>query len=322
MTAPRTNAGHDQNNVATLIGVSTTDGITPVPVEVDPTTGQLQVSSTGGGGGGTQYAEDTASTAAEQLMMAGVVRKDTGATLVDTDGDRTELQVDASGNLRINATGNVAGAAADSGNPVKAGGVYNSTRPTYTNGQRTDLQTDTRGSIGVNIFGQDGITTASFEADSADATATSATANNLKVKGRAQVFNGTSWDRQRGDTTGTYVVSKPGTSGGFTTFHLVSAATTNATNIKASAGQVFGWYIYNSNATARKVAFHNTAGSPTAGTSVFFSIVIPSNAGANVFTETGIAFSTGIAITTVTDLTDAGTTAVGASDLIINIFYT
>jgi hypothetical protein len=46
------------------------------------------------------------------------------------------------------------------------------------------------------------------------------------------------------------------------TFHLVSAATTNATNIKASAGTVNGWYIYNSNANARKVAFHNTAGTP------------------------------------------------------------
>lgn len=50
-------------------------------------------------GGGTQYDEDTASAAAEKVTMAGVVRKDTAATLVDTDGDRTELQVDASGRL-------------------------------------------------------------------------------------------------------------------------------------------------------------------------------------------------------------------------------
>jgi hypothetical protein len=35
----------------------------------------------------------------------------------------------------------------------------------------------------------------------------------------------------------------------------------------------------------------------------------------------GLAFATGIAITTVTDLTDAGTTAVGASDLVINLWY-
>jgi hypothetical protein len=44
-TAPR-----DANRVPTLLGVSTADGITPVPVEVNPSTGQLQV-NTGAGGG-------------------------------------------------------------------------------------------------------------------------------------------------------------------------------------------------------------------------------------------------------------------------------
>jgi len=111
------------------------------------------------------------------------------------------------------------------------------------------------------------------------------------------------------------------TSGGDTVFYLVSAATTNATNIKASQGEVTGWYIYNSNASARKVAFHNTAGTPTAGSSVYFAIVIPGLAAANVSFPTGIAFSTGIAITTVTGLTTADATAVGLNDLIINIYY-
>jgi hypothetical protein len=113
----------------------------------------------------------------------------------------------------------------------------------------------------------------------------------------------------------------PQTANGLSIFHLVSAATTNATNIKASAGQVYGWYVYNSNAAARKLVFHNTAGTPTAGASVIFAIVIPPSSAANVEFTMGLAFATGIAITTVTDLTDAGATAVGASDLIINVFY-
>ena len=58
-----------------------------------------------GGAGGTQYDEDTATTAADKLTMAGVVRKDTAATLVDTDGDRTQLQVDAVGRLHVNGSG-------------------------------------------------------------------------------------------------------------------------------------------------------------------------------------------------------------------------
>lgn len=132
------------------------------------------------------------------------------------------------------------------------------------------------------------------------------------------------WTVQPGNTANTtpWLASlRPGTSGGLSIFHLVSAATTNATNLKASAGQVFGWYIYNSNAAARKVVFHNTAGTPTAGASVIFAIMIPPSSAANVFTDAGIAFATGIAITTVTDLTDAGSTAVALNDLIINIFY-
>jgi hypothetical protein len=122
--------------------------------------------------------------------------------------------------------------------------------------------------------------------------------------------------------TGTMTVTVvSGATGGDSTYHLVSAATTNATNIKASAGKVTGWYIYNSNASARKVAFHNTAGTPTAGASIHSAIVIPGLAAANVSFPDGIDFSTGIAITTVTDLTDAGTTAVALNDLIINIYY-
>ena len=113
----------------------------------------------------------------------------------------------------------------------------------------------------------------------------------------------------------------PFISGGLSTFHLESLATVNATNIKASAGQLYGWYIYNSNAAARKVAFHNTAGVPTAGASIFFTIVIPPNSGANCFDLFGIAFSTGIGITTVTGLPDANATAVAADDLNINLFY-
>jgi hypothetical protein len=101
---------------------------------------------------------------------------------------------------------------------------------------------------------------------------------------------------------------KPVTSGGLSISHLVSAATTNLTSVKASAGQLYGWYIYNSNVSARKVAFHNTAGAPTAGSGVVMTLVVPGGAAANAFIPCGIAFST-------------GTTAVAASDLIIDLFY-
>lgn len=132
------------------------------------------------------------------------------------------------------------------------------------------------------------------------------------------------WTVQPGNTANTtpWLVSQtPATTGGLTTYHLVSAASTNATVVKGSAGQLYGYYIYNANASARKVAFHNTASTPTAGASIFFSIMIPAGSGANVAFPSGISFSSGIAITTVTGIADSNNTAVAASDLLINLFY-
>jgi len=109
--------------------------------------------------------------------------------------------------------------------------------------------------------------------------------------------------------------------GGATMWHTASTASTNATNIKSTPGKVTGWYIYNSNGTARKVAFHDTAGTPTAGAGVYFSIVIPALSAANCPFPAGIDFSAGIAITTTTGLADSDDTAVALNDLIINILY-
>jgi hypothetical protein len=52
------------------------------------------------------------------------------------------------------AVGNVASAATDSGNPVKTGGKYNSTKPTLTNGQRGDTQIEINGATTVALYGK------------------------------------------------------------------------------------------------------------------------------------------------------------------------
>jgi len=105
------------------------------------------------------------------------------------------------------------------------------------------------------------------------------------------------------------------------TFHLVSAGSTNATSVKASAGKLYGWWITNTNAAARKLAFHNTAGTPTAGASLLFSLLVPGLGAANVLTGDPINFTTGIGITTTTGSADADAVAVASGDLVINLFY-
>lgn len=104
-------------------------------------------------------------------------------------------------------------------------------------------------------------------------------------------------------------------------FHLVSAATTNATVVKASAGRIVSWRVSNTNAAWRYVKLHNSATTPTAGTGVVETIAVPPNSTVTGTIVQGSGFSTGIGITTVTGASDSDNTAVGANDLIIDLFF-
>lgn len=102
----------------------------------------------------------------------------------------------------------------------------------------------------------------------------------------------------------------------------ISAASTNATSVKASAGQVFGWYIYNDGAAEVYFKIYDKASAPTVGTDVpDIVLVIPAGAAANVFSDIGIAFGTGIATAITTGAADSDTGAVAASQVIANLFY-
>lgn len=122
---------------------------------------------------------------------------------------------------------------------------------------------------------------------------------------------------------GTFAVQPgPTTSGGLSISRVLSAATTNATSAKGSAGQVYGWYISNSNASARYLKLYNKASAPTVGTDTpVMTVYIPGGAAANVGFTHGIAFGTGIAYALTTGATDADTGAVAANELIVNLFF-
>jgi hypothetical protein len=100
-----------------------------------------------------------------------------------------------------------------------------------------------------------------------------------------------------------------------------SAASTNATNVKASAARLYGYHIANTSAAWRYVKLHNVATAPTAGAAV--AMVIPIPPGGSVFTENTVpvAFATGLGYTIVTGAADTDATAVGASEVIGTLFY-
>lgn len=115
---------------------------------------------------------------------------------------------------------------------------------------------------------------------------------------------------------------EPRTSGGTAVSKLISAASTNATSVKASAGQVFGWAIYNGNAAVRFLKLYNKASAPTVGTDVPVMVVpIPAGALANVAFPHGIAFAAGIAFALTTGVADSDTGAVAANELVVNLAY-
>lgn len=86
-------------------------------------------------------------TLAGAIASGHVVIADGGGSIT-VDGVFWQATQPVSGTVTAsNVTGNVAAGATDSGNPVKAGGVYNSSLPTLTTGQRGDLQLDANGKL-------------------------------------------------------------------------------------------------------------------------------------------------------------------------------
>ena len=104
---------------------------------------------------------------------------------------------------------------------------------------------------------------------------------------------------------------------------MVSAATTNASNISDSPGKITGWYIYNTALTTRKVNFYDMSTTPNPATDVpKLALVIPATSGANCSFPAGINFpNLGISISTTGGVTDNDATPVALNDLIINVLY-
>lgn len=110
--------------------------------------------------------------------------------------------------------------------------------------------------------------------------------------------------------------------GGALIKHIVSAASTNATNVKASSGRIAGWAFVNTTASWQFVKIHNTTTTPTAGSGVVITIGIPPNGVNNMPVGGGsIGISTGISYTIVTGAADSDATATTAGAVVGDLYY-
>jgi hypothetical protein len=116
-----------------------------------------------------------------------------------------------------------------------------------------------------------------------------------------------------------------GATGGSTMYTLVSAASTNSTNVKASAGTLYHISVQNSSAAKEYLILFNSASAPTCTGTAVYEITVPPYAaasGAGGVVEdiaVGLNFSTGVGFCATT--ASGGTGSVAAGDLTINFGY-
>ena len=120
---------------------------------------------------------------------------------------------------------------------------------------------------------------------------------------------------------------RPNTTGtnGTTAYKLISTASTNANNVKASGGNLYSIIAIGLTSTVRYLKIYSKATAPTVGTDVpLMTIPVPANtqgAGVALPFSMGVNFPLGIGVAITSGSADNDTGAVGAGDVIVNLTY-
>lgn len=124
-------------------------------------------------------------------------------------------------------------------------------------------------------------------------------------------------------SNGSNIPTPSAAAGGFSSTHSrVSAATTNATSVKASSGTIGGIVLTNTSAAMKFFKLYNKASAPTVGTDTPVAIVgIPPTNTITWNCEQGLRLTTGIAYALTGLMPVADTTAVALNDVAVHINY-
>ncbi len=206
--------------------------------------------------------------------------------------------------------GPVASGGANADNPLKIGGVFNTTQPTVTNGQIVDLQATARGGLIV-----------STGVDTFNTTINAALPAGTNLLGKVGI------DQTTPGTTNA-VQEVPGTAGGQSWFFLQPAASDNHTVVKNGATQVYNIIFNNNSATVNYLRLYNVGTgfngcNSATGLVAQFQIPASTQVGGMVIPIAGggIAFATGLSICVTSLYATTDTTAATASAMSINIGY-
>lgn len=190
-------------------------------------------------------------------------------------------------------SGDVASGATDSGNPVKVGGAVSTAPPAYTAGTRGNLSLTTGAGLRVSLTA--GGSDAFLSNTSSDATSSAQTV--IYTGSLGFNFNGSSWDRARGDTAGAWNVPAPSAAATNGLPPTASAAVASAVVGKASAGNLYGFNVV-AGASAGFVLVFNAISAPADGAVTPVKCYpVAANAGLEQnYRSLPVAFTTGITV--------------------------
>lgn len=298
------------------IGITGSDGVTrqtviPAYVPVD-TSGNPAAAGASTIADGADVAEGATTDAVVAAGAVGTVSAKLRRLTTDLDAFKTANHADliAATPAGTNLIGKVGIDQTTPGttNLVADSGKYNATKPTLADGNRGDVQLGTRGALVTQFQLPDNANAVGFVGTGADAT-TNNSLNCYNSNSFPNIFNGSTWDRAKKASSFARLLS--------------SAATTNATSVKASAGDVFKIFGNNTTATKRYLKLYNKASAPTVGTDTpVLTFPLPGSAAFDISITQGAYFSTGIAYAITGAAADADTTAVLAGDIeCLNFLY-
>lgn len=113
-----------------------------------------------------------------------------------------------------------------------------------------------------------------------------------------------------------------GAASGVSIYRNISTLAGTGPVVKASEGNLYGWYLYNANASSiRYVKLYNKATAPTSADTPVMTIPLPPNSGANVSLTFGASFSAGIGIRATTGAADSDNVSPGLNEVTVNLFY-
>jgi len=270
--------------------------------------------------GTTTYTEATT-----KGIVMGAVRRDADTTLANTTNEITPLQVDANGYLKVEvfsgATLPMSLASASVASGALASGSIAS------------------GAVASGAFASGALASGSIAAGAIAAGATSIAENEdvahadgdrgVKILQRRidtpATSAGTSGDyatpnqSAEGAAWGTLT---PTTTGGCTIFRSLDLDESEE-EIKATAGNLYGYFFGNVATSVRYLKFYNaTAANVTVGsTTPVLTFPLPASSSGHIALPYPAGFATAITAAVTTGVADADTGAPAANDVILNVFY-